>query len=177
MTKGRIAAAHGRFSGIRRWRQCAIHLIHALLAHTSPQHTRHLDRFSRFAQLTAECRQACPGMCYTLKIALWHLAIWTPSNTFFFGSPESTPQTASRSVQPFLHSRRTWTVRSYSPGCANVHLHVIVLPAAHASIRKTYMHLSWTRYRHSFFIMYRAYIFVLLSVYYITLISFALLAL
>jgi len=36
-------------------------------------------------------------------------------------SPESTSQTAFRSVQPFLQGRRTWTVESYSLGCANVH--------------------------------------------------------
>ena len=37
------------------------------------------------------------------------------------GPAESKSQTASRSVQPFLQGRRTWTVQSYSPGCANVH--------------------------------------------------------
>ena len=51
MTTGRIAAAHVRF----RLRQYKPHLIHASLAHPSPQHKRHLDRFSRlpvFAGLT-----------------------------------------------------------------------------------------------------------------------------
>jgi len=40
------------------------------------------------------------------------------------GPPESTCQTASRSVQPFLHGCRTWMVQSYSPGCAIVQTHV-----------------------------------------------------
>ena len=35
--------------------------------------------------------------------------------------PESSPETASRSVQPFLHRRQTLTVQSYLTGCVNVH--------------------------------------------------------
>jgi len=54
LTYGRIAAAHGRFSRIRQWRQCAPHLIMLPSANPSPQ-----------------------------------------------------PQTASRSVQPFLQSSRS----------------------------------------------------------------------
>jgi len=40
------------------------------------------------------------------------------------GPPESTPQMAYRSVQPFLQGCRTRTVQLYSPGCANIHPYV-----------------------------------------------------
>jgi len=36
-----------------------------------------------FAQLTAYGRRPCSGMSFPLKIAHWHEAIWTPSNTWF----------------------------------------------------------------------------------------------
>jgi len=37
-----------------------------------------------FAQLSAKCRRACPGMSFPLKLAHWHGKIWTP-NTWFLG--------------------------------------------------------------------------------------------
>jgi len=45
LTTGRIAAAHGRFIGIRQVRQCAPDSI-LPWAHQSPNRKRHLDRFS-----------------------------------------------------------------------------------------------------------------------------------
>jgi len=55
-------------------------------ANSSPQPKEYLDRFSRFAQLTAECP-------YTLQLAVpspsklpISMGIWTPSNTWFLGS-------------------------------------------------------------------------------------------
>ena len=55
-------------------------------ANSSPQPKEHLDRFSRFVQLTAECP-------YTLQLAApspsklpISVGIWTPSNTWFLGS-------------------------------------------------------------------------------------------
>jgi len=61
LTKGRIAAAHGRFYCIR-------HVVpmctppntlglHASLGHPSPQPKRHLDRFSRFCRVHDRDRQ------------------------------------------------------------------------------------------------------------------------
>ena len=38
-----------------------------------------------------------------------------PSNTWFLGPRESTPQMASQLVQPFLQVCRIWTVQSYLP--------------------------------------------------------------
>jgi len=58
-----------------------------------------------FAQLTAECRRACPGTSFPLKN--WAFA-WSDLDTRLthgpLGPSESRAQTASRLVQPFLHS-------------------------------------------------------------------------
>jgi len=59
-----------------------------------------------FAQLMAECRRACSGVSFPIKIAPSHAAIWTHLLHASLGSPESTSQTAPQSVQPFLHSSR-----------------------------------------------------------------------
>jgi len=59
-----------------RWHQCALYLI--------PLRTRvHNPNvisigLAIFAQLTAECRRACSGMSFSLKIAPSHGAMWTP---------------------------------------------------------------------------------------------------
>jgi len=52
-----------------------------------------------FAQLTAECRRACH---FPWKLPL-RMGIWTPSN-MLSGAYLSKSQTASRLVEPFLHS-------------------------------------------------------------------------
>ena len=43
-----------------------------------------------------------------LKIAPSHGGIWTPSNNGSLGSPESSPQTAPRSMHPFLQGSIVW---------------------------------------------------------------------
>jgi len=73
--------------------------------HPSPQFKLYLDRFSRFRAAHGRAslyfttrrpfsRQNCP----------FSRGIWTPSNTWFLGLFEPITLTASRSVQPFLHS-------------------------------------------------------------------------
>jgi len=67
LTYGRITAAsfgppgHEQFSRIRRLATMSIMLP---LAYSSPQHKWHLERFSHFAQLTAECHRACRNMFF-----------------------------------------------------------------------------------------------------------------
>jgi len=53
-------------------------------ARLSPQPKRQIDRFSRFAQLTAKCRRACQGMSFPLTIAPSHGDLG-PSNICFLG--------------------------------------------------------------------------------------------
>jgi len=79
-------------------------LVVAPLAHPSLQSKRQIDRFSHFC--TAHGRpgkvsSAWSGM--SLSLIAPSYGIWAPSNTCFHGPPESITQTASRSVQPFLH--------------------------------------------------------------------------
>ena len=64
---------------------------------------RHLDRFSRFAQLTAQSppilyNASCAFACGNLDSRLIHSSL---------GTPESTTQAASRSVQRFFHGSRS----------------------------------------------------------------------
>ena len=59
-----------------------------------------------FAQLTAECRRACPGMSFLLIITPSHVGSGSHL-TYASLSPESITQTASRSVQPLLHMQMT----------------------------------------------------------------------
>jgi len=61
-----------------------------------------------FAQLMAKCRRACPGIFFSLKVAPSHG--WSRPHLICgsFSPPDLTTQTASRSVQPFLHGSRLW---------------------------------------------------------------------
>jgi len=74
-------------------------------AHSSPQHKRHLDRYSCFC--TAHCRMS---LCFTMGLPFSHsklpILVGDPDPNLIHGSagpPDSTSQTASRSVEPFLH--------------------------------------------------------------------------
>jgi len=59
-----------------------------------------------FAKLTAECRRACQGMSFPIKIAPLLGGDLDPHLTHgSMGQPESTTQTASRSVEPFCRAR------------------------------------------------------------------------
>ena len=110
-----------------RWRQCAPNLIHASLDHPRPQPKQHLNRFIHFAQLTAECRRACPGMSFPIKIAPSFEAIWTTSlihGSFGPLASNSKSQMASGSIQPFFAQltivadrptdHATWSVTIYN---------------------------------------------------------------
>jgi len=92
-----------------------VHLMYHMLpwAYPSPQPERHLDRLSHFCTAYGWISSGVSGHVLSPKIA--------PFAWGDLDSPESTSQTAFRSVQPFLQGRRTWTVESYSLGCANVH--------------------------------------------------------
>jgi len=75
LQKGRIVAAHERYNSIRQVAPVCTPPNTCSLGHRSPQPKRHLDRFGSaiFAQLTAECRRACPGMFFPLKFVPGYL--------------------------------------------------------------------------------------------------------
>ena len=88
LTKGCIAAAHGDdapFCQSYSPGGANVHLMYHMLSWPIRVHNPNgiLNGSAMFAQLTAECRQACPCMSFPLKIAPSHGAIWTPSNTWF----------------------------------------------------------------------------------------------
>ena len=56
-----------------------------------------------FAQFTAECRRACPGMFFSIKIAPSHGGSGPHLINDSLVQSKPMIQTASRSVQPFLH--------------------------------------------------------------------------
>jgi len=57
-----------------------------------------------FAQLTAECCRACPGISYTLKLPLGTGQSWPPFNTWFIGNTRVHNPNGIRIVQLILHS-------------------------------------------------------------------------
>ena len=71
-------------------------------AHPSPQLRRKIDRCSHLciAHGSVSSGMSCPPV-----IATFACGIWVPSKTCL-SPPESITQTASRSVQPFLHRSR-----------------------------------------------------------------------
>jgi len=112
LTKGRIVAAQKPVqlystvgANVHR------HLIKLHWAHLNPHPKRRLHRFSRFVQLTTESpytlQWAAPSCLViphsSLKIAPSHGKTWTQLIHGSVGQPEFTTQTASRSVQLFLH--------------------------------------------------------------------------
>ena len=73
---------HGR----AHWRHLA-NTIELVLpsAHPSPQPKGQIDRFSRFAQLTAESPYTLQQAPLSHKVAPSHGGVWTPSKSCFFG--------------------------------------------------------------------------------------------
>jgi len=61
-----------------------------------------------FAQVTAECPYTLQWAAPALSKLPLPWGIWTQSNTWFLGPPESSIQTASRSVKPFLEGSLVW---------------------------------------------------------------------
>jgi len=90
-------------------------------AHPSPQNKKHLDWFSHFCTLTAECHWTCLGMSFTLKIAPSHRP---PPNTWFLEHPSQQPK---QQLDQFSHFGR---VPSGMPG------HVVPL--------KLPLHTGWS---------------------------------
>ena len=85
LTRGHIAAAHGQFSGIRQVAPVCTPPNRCFFGPTQVQIPNGISISSAvFAQLTADCRRACPGMSFPLKLPLC-MAIWTISNTCFLG--------------------------------------------------------------------------------------------
>jgi len=84
-----------------RWCQYARHLMHASWwvpwALLSPQPKQHLYRFSHFCRVAEHRIQSYSPCCANVHPHVTHASL---------SRPESTTQTASRSVQPFLHSSR-----------------------------------------------------------------------
>ena len=79
-------------------------------AHLSPQPKRHLDRFGHSCTAHDSVSMGMPGIFFPLKVG----GISTPSSTWFFECAQPTTQTASQSVQRFLHSSRQTVPILYS---------------------------------------------------------------
>jgi len=98
-------AMHGNVSQ-HRWTPIW-HMIP--LGHPSPQPKRHLNRFRRFC--TDDRRVSLyftMGRPFPPRNCFFPWGIWTPSNTWHLGPPESLTQTASWLVQPFLQGWLVW---------------------------------------------------------------------
>jgi len=132
LTRDRIAAADGRFNRIRQvtpicvpmwshWRHLAnaIEIVHndatwriwlnlCFIRPTRIYNPNGISIVSAvFAQMTAECPYSlqCDAP-FPLKIASSHVGSGPSSGSL--GPPESSTQTASRSVQPFLQGSLVW---------------------------------------------------------------------
>jgi len=110
--KGRIAAAHGRLSGIRQAVPVCTAPNTCFLWLTRVNNPNDISiRSAIFAQLTAvslPTRRACPVTSFPLKIAPSHGRSGPHLIHGSRGPPESSTQTASRSVQPFLQGSLLW---------------------------------------------------------------------
>ena len=71
-----------------------------LCDHPNLNPKRHLDRFSRFAQLTAECPYTLQWAAPPPQNCPFPWQVRSPSSTWFLGPTRVLNQTASRSVQP-----------------------------------------------------------------------------
>jgi len=77
--KGRIAVVYDRFTGIRQAAPVCTPPRTCFLGPTRVHSPNDILIGSViFAQFTTECRRACPGMTFPLKIALWHGSVWSP---------------------------------------------------------------------------------------------------
>jgi len=82
-----------------RLRQCAPHLIHASLSLPSPQSKRHLDPLSYFCAAQGRVSSGMPGHVRSHKNCPLAWGELYPNLIHsFLGQPDSTRQTASRSV-------------------------------------------------------------------------------
>jgi len=83
-------------------------------SHLQPK--RHLDLFSHFTQLTAECLRA---LFFPLKIATLHVGSGSHPIHALLGVFESITKAASRSVQPFCtaHGRALSEMSRHASNC------------------------------------------------------------
>jgi len=90
LINGPIAAAYGRFTGIHQVAPLCTPLNTCFLG---PTRVHNLDGITMgsaiFAQLSAECRWACPGMYFPIKIA--HGAMRSGHSCFFGPTRVHTP--------------------------------------------------------------------------------------
>jgi len=84
-------------------------------AHASPQPKQQVDRFSHFCTAHSRVSSGMPGHVLFPNNCPFALGIWAPSNICSLGSPYPITQTASRSVQPLLHSSRQSVVGHVAP--------------------------------------------------------------
>jgi len=99
-----MAAAHGRFNGIRHVAPVCTPPMFPW-AHPSPNDKRHLDQFSSF--YTAHGRESqyfTTGRRFPSNLRLPMGGSGPPSIIWFLGSLEYSTQTASRSIQPFCRA-------------------------------------------------------------------------
>jgi len=75
-------------------------------AHSSPQTKRQTDRFCHFGTAHDRVSSGMPGHVLSPNNCLFAWGIWVHILHASLGPAESITQTASRSVQPFLHSSR-----------------------------------------------------------------------
>jgi len=127
-----------------RWRQYAPHLIHASLG---PPESKSQTASRSVQPFLCSSRQSVPilynGPPFTLlKTVRFHGGSEFPSNTWFLGSPVSSIQTVSRSVQPFCRSLSGLdrpTDRPYYSVCNNIgRIHVRSTTSGVKSYRMSY---------------------------------------
>jgi len=102
LTQGRITAAHGTVQSYSPGCanvQCTTHIG----IRTVPM----LSMLSHFEYIDHHTCLACPRPAL-FRPQNYPFTSWTPSNKWFLGPPESTSQTAYRSVQPPLQSLWSW---------------------------------------------------------------------
>ena len=93
------------------WRQCAPHPTHASLGpseSTSQTAPRSVQPFLHSSRRRDHTRTLQWATAFPSKLLIRTGNLDPPSNTCFLGPLESTTQTASRSVQPFLQGSRSW---------------------------------------------------------------------
>ena len=115
MPKDCITAAHGLFNRTYKVAPMWHRLIHA--SSGPPESTTQMASVQPFC--TAHGRQSLyftTGRPFPFKIVHSHQEIWILSCRGSLGPPESTTQTASRSVQPFLQGSRSWQTNRPTDG-------------------------------------------------------------
>jgi len=134
-----------------RWRQCALHLIHASLSpseSTIQTASRSVQRFLHSSWQAVPILIQWAAFPSELPLAhggSWPWGIWTLIYAFL-GSPESTTQTASRSVQPFFAGLTIVTDRQTDRQTDHATLSLTVGPICVRSTAKLIQRTQWACY-------------------------------